>query len=121
MFARDFCTVNSLGGPIVVPQSAVITVNPVSPHTLTARPVIVPEDSAIRVVVTAAPADVHITADGQVEGFYRAPVEFTVQKSRANIKLVKLHQQSYFDLLRKKLLWGQDLRVSARDGKPRGD
>ena len=54
------------GGPIVDPRSKVITINPIAPHTLTARPVIVPEDSVIRVAVNSVAKSIHIAADGQV-------------------------------------------------------
>ena len=99
------------GGPIVVPQSKVLTINPISPHTLTARPVIVPDGSVIRVVIHAGMQPVHITADGQIEGFYEPPVEFTMKRAPHLVKLVKRKKRSYFDLLRAKLLWGRDLRL----------
>ena len=99
------------GGPIVAPGSAVLTVNPISPHTLTARPVIVPDVSTIKVVVHASPTDVHLTADGQDEGFYETPATFLIRKAPRSVKLVKRKSSHYFDLLRTKLLWGKDLRV----------
>ncbi|MBI1807964.1 MAG: NAD(+)/NADH kinase [Ignavibacteria bacterium] len=99
------------GGPLVAPQSKVITINPISPHTLTARPVIIPDTSTIKVVAHAGTKRVHITADGQVEGFYETPAEFTIQKAPYVIKLVKRKKRTYYDLLRTKLLWGKDLRI----------
>ncbi|HZY10722.1 MAG TPA: NAD(+)/NADH kinase [Bacteroidota bacterium] len=101
------------GGPIVIPQSAVITINPIAPHTLTARPVIVPDDSIIKVVVKIKSKDVHISADGQVEGFYKTPAEFTIKKAPYTIKLVKRKQRTYYDLLRAKLMWGRDVRIGS--------
>lgn len=98
------------GGPIVLPQNNVIMINPIAAHTLTARPIIIPDSSLVRVVVkTEMP--VHFTADGQVEAFYKTPAEFFIQKADFTIKLIKNVKLSYFDLLRTKLLWGQDLRV----------
>lgn len=101
------------GGPIVIPQSAVITINPIAPHTLTARPVIVPDNSIIKVVVKTRSKDVHISADGQVEGFYKTPAEFTIKKASYTIKLVKRKQRTYYDLLRAKLMWGRDVRIGS--------
>lgn len=100
------------GGPIVAPQAKVITINPIAPHTLTARPVIVPDESAIRVVVNSSSKPVHITVDGQVEGFYEPPVEFTVRKAPYSIKLVKRGQRKFYELLRTKLMWGKDVRLT---------
>jgi NAD+ kinase len=102
------------GGPIVVPQSSVITINPIAPHTLTARPVIVPESSTIRVVVSSSTTSVHITADGQVEGFYATPTEFLIAKAPYAIKLVKRYGHTYYDLLRAKLMWGRDIRMERK-------
>lgn len=99
------------GGPIVAPQADVITVNPIAPHTLTARPIVIPADSVIRVIVKASSKQVHITTDGQTEGFYDSPVEFTVRKAPYTIKLVKRGRRKFYDLLRTKLMWGKDVRV----------
>ena len=99
------------GGPIVTPGSAVITVNPISPHTLTARPVIVSDTSIVRVSVRSKASLVHITADGQIEAGYVPPVEFTIRKAPFVVKLVKRKNNSYFGLLRAKLFWGRDPRL----------
>lgn len=98
------------GGPIVTPQSHVMTIVPVAPHTLTARPVIVPDSSTITIQVGAAARHIHVTADGQVERLYATPAEFIVNKSPRSVRLVKREGRSYFDLLRAKLLWGRDVR-----------
>jgi NAD+ kinase len=99
------------GGPIVAPASKVVAINPVAPHTLTARPVVVPDDSVIRLVVAAEGRPVHLTADGQIERTVDTPAEFEIRKAGYTVKLVKRKQRTYFDLLRTKLLWGRDLRV----------
>lgn len=101
------------GGPIVKPGSDVFVVNPISPHTLTARPVIVPDESVVRIVVREGSKRVHITADGQMEGFYRTPVEFRIRKAPYVVRLVKRRKRTYFDLLRTKLMWGRDVRIEA--------
>jgi NAD+ kinase len=101
------------GGPIVVPQSNVLTINPISPHTLTARAVIVPDDSVITVAVRSSSKPVHMTADGQIEGFFETPTTFVIQKAPYTVKLVKRMKRSYFDLLRTKLMWGRDLRLGS--------
>jgi NAD+ kinase len=98
------------GGPIVLPQTNVIMINPIAAHTLTSRPIIIPDDSIVRVIVkTDAP--IHFTADGQIEAFYKTPAEFFIHKADYSIRLIKNNKLPYFDLLRTKLLWGKDLRV----------
>lgn len=98
------------GGPIVVPGSNVLVISPISPHTLSARPVVVPATSTIRVLIHPGHRGVHITADGQIEAFYDTPIEFTIRKARHVVKLVKRKKRTYFDLLRTKLMWGKDIR-----------
>jgi NAD+ kinase len=102
-------------GPIVVPESRVVTINPISPHSLTARPVIVPDSSSIRVVVQSGAKAAHIAADGQVEAFYDTPAEFIVGRANHVVKLVKRRRHTYFKLLRAKLLWGRDVRVKVEE------
>jgi len=102
----------SNGGPIVTPTSAVIGITPIAPHTLSGRPLIVPDSSKIRVVVQSESNEVLLSADGQIEAFLQPPVEVTVRRSPSTIKLVKRTDRSYFDVLRAKLLWGQDPRTS---------
>jgi NAD+ kinase len=99
------------GGPIVVPESKAITLSPICPHTLTARPVIVPDSSLIRVVIERETKAVHITADGQVEEILRPPLEFLIRKANYSVRLVKRLDRSYYDVLRAKLMWGRDVRV----------
>ena len=99
------------GGPLVAPQSSVIIITPMAPHTLTARPVIVPDTCVITVKVKMASRSVHITADGQVEGFYDTPAEFEIRKADYKIKLVKKNRHTFYDLLRTKLMWGRDVRL----------
>jgi NAD+ kinase len=98
------------GGPIVTPTNRSIAISPICPHTLTARPVIVPDDSVIRVKIAYAPHKVHVTADGQDDALLNAPTEIKITKAPSVARLVKRRHSSYYDLLRKKLRWGTDVR-----------
>lgn len=101
-------------GPIVAPQSRVMVINPIAPHTLTARSVVVPDDSVIRVMVNSPSRSVHLTSDGQQEGFYETPIDFTIRKADYTVQLVKREGRKFFDVLRTKLMWGRDLRTENR-------
>jgi len=103
------------GGPIVVPASDVLTITPISPHTLTARSVIVPDSSVIRVSVESELQNVRVTADGQQEKIFTPPVNLFIQKADYSVKLVKRKDKSYYDVLRSKLMWGKDIRVTKVD------
>ena len=103
------------GGPIVVPKSDVLTISPICPHTLSARSVIVPDSSVIRVNLESKLQNVRVTVDGQQEIMVTPPVNFFVQKADYTVKLVKRKDKSYYDVLRSKLMWGKDIRVTKVD------
>lgn len=103
----------SSGGPIVVPTSAVMGITPISPHTLSGRPLILPQESSIRVVVDGVVEEVLVSADGHTEGMLPPPVEVHITKAPYRLKLVKRIDRSYFDVLRAKLLWGRDARIAS--------
>lgn len=95
------------GGPIVYPSLDSIVMNPICPHTLTNRPLVLPDSCEIKVVLKSANQDVHITLDGQ-EGM---PLEgddiVEVRKAENHIHLIKSSSKTYFELLRTKLRWGE--------------
>ncbi len=98
------------GGPVVTPGTDVFVITPIAAHTLTARPVVVPDNSIIKVIVkTDVP--IHLSADGQEEAFFKTPVEFIIRRASYQVKLIKRKEHSYFELLRTKLLWGRDIRT----------
>ena len=103
------------GGPIIAPRSGVFAITPISPHTLSARPIVVPDDSVIRVMIDEGLKPVHLAADGFEEQFYQIPAAFTIQKAPFVVKFVRRAGNSYFDVLRSKLKWGSDPRVELRE------
>lgn len=99
------------GGPIVAPTTGVIIVQPISPHSLSARTVIVPDTSKIRIVVEHLSNEARVTADGQLETTLLPPFTISVSKADHVVKLVKRKDRSYYDVLRAKLFWGSDIRL----------
>jgi NAD+ kinase len=100
----------SSGGPIVTPTSGVIGITPVSPHTLSGRPLIIPDTDTIRVVAQTHSDEILISVDGQEEAVLKPPAEVNIRKASHTVNLVKRVSRSYFDVLRAKLLWGRDAR-----------
>lgn len=95
------------GGPIVHPAMGALILTPICPHTLTHRPIVVPNNVKIEVILKAENVDVHATFDGQV-GFalrYRDVVE--IRKSANEIKLIRSPNRNYYQILRAKLKWGE--------------
>lgn len=101
----------SCGGPIVAPDTDVLIITPVSPHTLNARPVIITAEKIVRIVVYSPEPTVQLASDGQLQKLLSTPVELTFQRSSREIKLIKRKVRSYYDVLRSKLMWGRDIRV----------
>jgi NAD+ kinase len=99
------------GGPIVVPTTSVFVIQPISPHSLSARTVIIPDTSAIRIVVEHLSNEARVTADGQTEKIFTPPLDIYVRKAEYSVKLIKRKDRSYYDVLRAKLLWGSDIRL----------
>jgi NAD+ kinase len=102
----------SSGGPIVVPTSGVIGITPISPHTLSGRPLIIPDSDAIRIVTKDPDLEVLVSVDGQEEALLNPPMEVRIKKATHSVNLVKRPTGSYYDVLRAKLLWGKDARGS---------
>ncbi len=105
----------STGGPIIAPESRVIAISPISPHTLSARPVIVPDTCQIRVVAHSSLKNVMIIADGQSSRLLPQPAEFRVFLASRRITLLRKSKNGFFNLLRTKLMWGIDIRSEERE------
>lgn len=100
----------STGGPIVSPKANVITVSPISPHTLTMRPLVLASNQKISIDVDSQHTSVQVNCDGQRVHFYDPPFKIEISKAEKSIKLVHTKSTNYFETLRKKLYWGLDVR-----------
>ena len=100
----------SVGGPIVSPLTDVITLAPVSPHSLSIRPLVLPSSQEIVIRANSLHKEIHLNCDGQRVFSFSPPLELKITKSKRPLKLVQTSFTSYFEKLRNKLLWGIDLR-----------
>lgn len=100
----------SAGGPIVHPDSDVIVLTPISPHTLTTRPLVLPGNGRIGITVHPIGQEVLFSKDGEIADISTNRIEVQVVRSAHTIDLIQLPGQHYFDTLRTKLMWGLDLR-----------
>ena len=96
----------SAGGPIVVPTFDSLIVTPVAPHTLALRPTILPPDRVLRLEVEDAPAEVLVTADGQIGTLLGAGQNLIVRRSADPVRLIRFAGNTFFSRLRRKLGWG---------------
>lgn len=95
------------GGPIVHPSVDAFLVTPICPHTLTNRPVIVPDRSRIEVVVKTEAESVFLTVDGQVGHDLHHEDRIVCELSPSRIGLIRPPHKGFFGVLRSKLKWGE--------------
>lgn len=107
----------SVGGPIVNPIAKVITISPISPHTLTMRPLVIGDNQKVTVIVKSDHDRIHVSCDGQRVAHYSSPKEFKIYNSKIPIKLLRTKSTGYYDTLRNKLYWGVDVRKNNFKGK----
>ncbi len=103
----------SAGGPIVFPKTEVFILSPLSPHTLTARPVILPDNGILKVKINSR-VPINIVSDGNDVMKLNAPAEIEVKKAPYKVKIAKSLESNYFKVLTGKLLWGEDKRKKSR-------
>lgn len=99
----------SAGGPIIFPKTDVFVLTPLSPHTLTARPVILPDDGIFSIKVKSR-IPINAVADGASTIKLKLPAEIEIKKAPYTIKIAKSLTSNYFKVLTSKLLWGIDRR-----------
>lgn len=99
----------SVGGPVVLPNSGNFIISPIAPHTLTVRPVVVPDDMEITLKVESRENDYLLSLDHKSKLLHKT-IDIKVVKSDYNIKIIKLLHFSYYEVLRNKLMWGLDKR-----------
>ena len=99
----------SCGGPIVYPESQSFIITPVSPHTLTARPVILPDSSIITFKIEGRKKKFLVSLDSRFESVDES-ITLKIKKEKFQAQLVQLPGQHYFKTLRQKLNWGLDVR-----------
>jgi len=100
----------STGGPVVSPSARAITICPISPHSLTMRPLVLSSNQEIVIKADSPHEEVQISCDGQRVYHSPSPVEVKIKKSERPLKLVHTSLTTYFETLRNKLLWGIDVR-----------
>jgi NAD+ kinase len=105
----------SVGGPIISPKAEVLSLSPISPHSLTVRPLVLPSNHEIIIKADSPHIVVQVSCDGQRAYFVPPVLEIKIKKSQKKLKLISTSLSTYFSTLRKKLLWGIDTRHSGKD------
>ncbi|HTX88986.1 MAG TPA: NAD kinase [Bacteroidales bacterium] len=99
----------SCTGPIVTPDSENFVITPIASHNLTVRPIVIRDDSIIRIVVESTETGYSVGMDSRVEKLERS-VELVIKKEDFRINLLRLPGRNFLKTIRKKLNWGLDIR-----------
>jgi len=97
----------SAGGPILYPTLKSVILAPICPHMLTNRPIVLPDNVLIEMVLRSSAEDVFLTVDGQVGFSLNLNDKIEVKKSLFKTKLLTPCGKKYFQVLRAKLKWGE--------------
>jgi NAD+ kinase len=104
----------SSGGPILRQDLQAFVISPISPHTLTNRPVVDSADRVYELVVPRPHAGTSVVADGRVLCGIEPEDRVCIERSQARFQLVAIPGHSYYDTLREKLGWGGRIKGKAK-------
>lgn len=96
----------SAGGPIIHPSIHCFVLTPICPHTLSNRPIALPDSSVVRVRLVSRSEDVVLTLDGQIGCPLGRDDVVEIKKSRYRLRLLRHPKKDYYEILRTKLGWG---------------
>jgi len=99
----------SCNGPIVTPSVEAIVLTPISPHNLSIRPLVIRDDSEIKLKVSSRELEFLLSLDTKVESL-STETEIILRKADFKVTMITLEDHSFLKTLREKLLWGKDTR-----------
>jgi NAD+ kinase len=95
------------GGPITMPSVEAFIVTPICAHTLTHRPLVVPDKASIEIAVTTLREAAYLTVDGQVGIATHSEDRVCLKKADSYVELIQSAGKDYFRILQQKLRWGE--------------
>jgi NAD+ kinase len=101
----------SCNGPVVLPNSNSIVITPIAPHNLNARPLVISENTKIKLEVSGRENNFLMSLDSRITTI-KENTQIFIEKAPFTIKTIALTNQSFLKTLRSKLLWGEDTRNS---------
>lgn len=96
----------SIGGPIVVPQSRGIILTPIAPHSLTVRPIIMPDDWKFDIKVSSRYDSYMVSVDGRSQSL-STDMSLHIERAKYTVKVVQIGDNSFLKSLQNKLNWGK--------------
>ena len=95
----------SIGGPLVVPQSRGIILTPIAPHSLTVRPIVMPDDWKFDIRVSSRYDAYMVSVDGRSQSL-STDMSLHIERAPYTVKVVQIGDNSFLKSLRTKLNWG---------------
>lgn len=95
----------STGGPVLHPETGALVISLICPHTLSTRPLVIPDHKRITVTVAKSLGDILLSVDGQANEPLKPADQVVVQRSPTGVAFIQLPDYSYFSVLRQKLHW----------------
>jgi NAD+ kinase len=99
----------SCGGPILTPDVKSLVITPIAPHNLNARPLVVPDETEIRLKVSGREDQYLVSLDSRISSVKNESI-LTINKTPFQINMVEIPGETFLKTLRSKLLWGEDRR-----------
>ena len=99
----------SCGGPILTPDVKSLVITPIAPHNLNARPLVVPDETEIRLKVSGREENYLVSLDSRITSVKNESI-LTIKKTPFQINMVEIPEETFLKTLRTKLLWGEDRR-----------
>ena len=99
----------SCGGPILTPDVKSLVITPIAPHNLTARPLVIPDETEIRLKVSGREEQYLMSLDSRIASIKNESV-LTIKKTAFSINMLEISGETFLKTLRNKLLWGEDKR-----------
>jgi len=99
----------SAGGPIMLPESKNFIISPISPHNLTVRPLVVPDNKTIKLRVSTR-SDKYLVAMDSRSYYVKNDIDLLIDRAPYGIKMIKFPSNVFYNTLRNKLMWGLDRR-----------
>ena len=100
----------SAGGPIIYPSLDTITVTPICPHSLSARPIVLHSNENISLRFLDPFDGMALAVDGQIRIEFTEQVLLSIVKAEHSAKLINLPSNGYFNTLRTKMGWSGNVR-----------
>ena len=100
----------SAGGPIVTPETNSFIITPIAAHNLTLRPVVIPDNSIVSIQVESRQNAFALSLDSRITNI-DAPQKLVIRRNDFDFNMAVPENSHFFDTIRKKLLWGEDVRT----------